>query len=188
MAIFLLIIVGIRVRACYFRYSARPASLLENDTAVQCQTAIHSSDKSRAITGNIAWQGPNAVSPGTPFSKMVDVMGMSHQGYAKVAAWHAAEAGKLLVMTECCSCQTQRGEDADLIADRDPSVAAWDSNEPSRCLSAKVQTSDVYVIGSNMIDRSYVCVCVWVPVLYSLLFNIYVCCISIPTVISTYVT
>jgi len=74
-------------------------TLLKNDTAVQCQLAIHAVDRSRAITGNQAWQGPNAVAPNTPIAKMYDVMGMSHQQAAQVETWHAAEPEKLVVMT-----------------------------------------------------------------------------------------
>ena len=124
-----------------------PGTLLNNDTALGCQQAIHAVDKTRAITGNVAWQysaGHNgsAVDPHTPLSNMLDVMGMSHQGTKQVNSWHDAEPNKLVVMTECCSCETQRGEDADLLAERPQEVAAWDSNENSACVKAKTQVSD----------------------------------------------
>ena len=123
-----------------------PATLLANDTAVQCQTAIHSADTSRAITGNIAWQygasEKSAVAPGTPLSQMVDVMGMSHQKTDKLVDWHAAEPDKLVVMTECCSCPTQRGEDTDLLDTRPPALSVFESNEDAACMSRKTQISN----------------------------------------------
>ena len=123
-----------------------PATLLANDTAVQCQTAIHGADTSRPITGNIAWQygasEKSAVAPGTPLSRMVDVMGMSHQQSDKLVDWHAAEPEKLVVMTECCSCPTQRGEDADLLDSRPPELSVFESNEDAACMSSKTQISN----------------------------------------------
>ena len=78
----------------------------------------------QAITGNMyPMQSTAAVAPGSPISKVFEVMGMSHQGAAQFDAWHAQEPGKLVVATECCSCETQRGEDADLLPYR-PSTTA----------------------------------------------------------------
>ena len=89
-------------------------------------------DKSRSITGNLYSMQGEAVAPGTPISKMLDVMGMSHQTSAVLDRWHEEEPDKLVVMTECCSCETQRGEDADLMARAGPAV--YNSNENSACL------------------------------------------------------
>jgi len=103
--------------------------------------AIHAVDKSRAITGNQAWNGKNAVAPNTPIADMYDVMGMSHQQTAKLDIWHAGEPNKLVVMTECCSCETQRGEDADLLSTRNASYI-YASNEAAACMGQKVAISD----------------------------------------------
>lgn len=116
-------------------------TLLLNETAKQCQAAIHAVDRSRAITGNQAWNGPNAVAPNTPIADMYDVMGMSHQQTAKLDVWHASEPDKLVVMTECCSCETQRGEDADLLSTRNASYI-YASNEAAACLARQVAISD----------------------------------------------
>ena len=67
---------------------------------------------------------------------MYDVMGMSHQGLAQLDIWHAAEPAKLVVMTECCSCETQRGEDADLLSTRNASYI-YASNEAAACLGQR---------------------------------------------------
>lgn len=47
-------------------------------------------------------------------SKYLDVEGFSHGGIATpgAGAVHAAYPGKNYISSECCSCQTQRGEDA----------------------------------------------------------------------------
>jgi hypothetical protein len=122
-----------------------PGSLLGNDTARACQRAIHAVDKSRAITGNMyPMQSANAVAPGSPISQMFDVMGMSHQGATQFDAWHAQEPGKLVVATECCSCETQRGEDADLLPFRSSAAApfVYASNENSICLKEQTQASN----------------------------------------------
>jgi hypothetical protein len=115
--------------------------LLGNDTATQCQKSIHTYDTSRAITGNMAWGGPEAVAPDSAISTMLDVMGMSHQQSAKLDAWHAKRPDKLVVMTECCSCETQRGEDADLLQYQNRSYI-FNSNENSACVQSKTQISN----------------------------------------------
>ena len=121
--------------ACNLKAGCGPGTLLKDDTARKCQEAIHAVDTSRSITGNMYSMQGQAVSPGTPISKMLDVMGMSHQTGAALETWHAAEPDKLVVMTECCSCETQRGEDADLMAFRASTAApfVYNSNENSAC-------------------------------------------------------
>ena len=44
-------------------------------------------------------------------SDALDVMGMSHSRSEAVALFHEMEPDKPLAMTECCSCENQRGED-----------------------------------------------------------------------------
>ena len=43
----------------------------------------------------------------------MQVMGFSHADAATVANFHKNDPTKPLVMSECCSCETQRGEDSD---------------------------------------------------------------------------
>ena len=81
-----------------------------------CAQAFAENDGSRALTGNMGWQGPNATKPLTPISELLDVMGMSHQSAFTLSSFHQAEPFKPIVMTECCSCPTQRSEDQDLVA------------------------------------------------------------------------
>ena len=111
---------------------------------MRAKAAIYAVDGSRAVTGNMGYTSP--VTPGTPMSSMLDVMGMSHASAAAVATWHQQEPGKALVMTECCSCETQRGEDADL----PKSPGATFNNENSGCLRSETQTSNApaYVAGT----------------------------------------
>ena len=78
-------------------------------TWVSCHADAN--DGSRNVGANMGWISP--VSPRTPMSDALDVMGMSHASSAKVEAFHQMEPDKPLAMTECCSCQNQRGEDAD---------------------------------------------------------------------------
>ncbi len=60
--------------------------------------------------------------------------------------WHTAEPDKLVVMTECCSCPTMRGVDADMPAEDDQGM----SDENSHCLQEQVTVSDAlpYVGGT----------------------------------------
>lgn len=67
-------------------------------------------------------------------------MGMSHASYNSALAFHMQEPNKPLVMTECCSCETQRGEDADMSKDWNPTVVY--SNENSGCVREQTQTSN----------------------------------------------
>ena len=48
---------------------------------------------------------------GDLLSKTIDVQGFSHQPRSKVDAAHAAYPDKPIYMSECCSCNTMRGED-----------------------------------------------------------------------------
>ena len=41
-------------------------------------------------------------------------MGCSHCNSNDMETFHVKEPSKPLVMTECCSCESQRGEDGDL--------------------------------------------------------------------------
>ena len=116
-----------------------PGTLLENDTVLRVKEAIVSADASRAVTGNLGWQGPNATRPGTPFDDVMDVVGMSHQSAATLAAFHAASPFKPVAMTECCSCETMRAADADL--PYNTSIVYY-SNEASACLAAETQISN----------------------------------------------
>lgn len=126
-------------------------TLLKGDVAKQCQTAIHAVDKGRAITGNQAWQGPNAVAPKTPIAEMYDVMGMSHQGTAQLNTFHAAMPDKLVVMTECCSTNTQRGEDGDLLNQTNRSYI-FESNEGAADMKRQLMRSDpVSWVGGSFI-------------------------------------
>jgi hypothetical protein len=121
-----------------------PGTLLKDDTAQKCQKAIHALDRDRVITGNLYGMQGEAVAPGTPISSMLDVMGMSHQTGATFDAWHTAEPEKLVVATECCSCETQRGEDADLMPFRSSTASpfVYNSNENSACVMNRTQTSN----------------------------------------------
>lgn len=117
-----------------------PATLLLNDLALAIFQAIDAVDGSRAITANMGWQGRNATAPLTPISFALDVFGMSHQSTATLNTFHATMPYKPLVMSECCSCETQRGEDADL--PRSPNSSVYYSSENSACLAAQTQVSD----------------------------------------------
>lgn len=95
-------------------------------------------------------------------------MGMSHQGAKQFDAWHVQEPGKLLVATECCSCETQRGEDADLLPFR-PSIKApfvYASNENSACLKEQTQASNAvsWVGGTFVYVIMCLCWCVCLSV------------------------
>ncbi len=67
-------------------------------------------------------------------------MGFSHAGGDTIWNFHEQEPAKPLVMSECCSCETQRGEDEDLRAHR--SRSTFCGNENSGHLHGQVSTSD----------------------------------------------
>lgn len=116
-----------------------PGTLLADDVVLSVKEAMVAVDASRAISGNLGWQGPNATRPRQPFDDVVDVVGMSHQSAATLGAFHAASPYKPLAMTECCSCETMRGADADL--PMNTSVVFY-SSEASACLAAQTQVSN----------------------------------------------
>lgn len=117
-----------------------PGTLLAGDLVQRVKEAIVSVDASRAITGNLGWQGVNATRPGTPFDDVMDVMGMSHQSPAVLTAFHAASPFKPVAMTECCSCESMRAADNDIPAN---SSTVYYSNEQSRCLTEQTQVSNL---------------------------------------------
>ena len=75
-----------------------------------------------------------------PMADALDVMGMSHAGTNTLTDFHNREPSKPLVATECCSCGSQRGEDADLQSEWGPNV--FYSGENSECLSSQTTRSD----------------------------------------------
>lgn len=112
-------------------------SLLLNDMVVQAKQAAYANDGSRNVGANtIGWTLPP--DPRTPMSIELDVMGLSHAGSNTIDAFHNAEPDKPLVATECCSCETQRGEDGDLLHD----ATVFYTNENSECLSSQTTRSD----------------------------------------------
>jgi hypothetical protein len=107
------------------------------EPAYDFKIATYAYDGSRAAGANMGWLSP--MTP-TNMSAILDVMGFSHAGGNTIQAFHEAEPGKPLVMTECCSCETQRGEDADLKSIWSPSV--FYSDENSDCVHGQTQTSN----------------------------------------------
>ncbi len=126
-------------------FGCGPGTLLADGIGSKTRDAIRAVDKTRAITGNMGWQSQQSVAPGSPISTDVfDVMGVSHQSSMVLDAWHASKPDKLIVMTECCSCPTQRGEDSDIVPFR-PSTSApfvYNGNENSDCVNTTSQRSN----------------------------------------------
>ena len=111
-------------------------SLLSGDLVERAKEAAYTFDGSRAVGANMGWISP--VRPRTPMSDALDVMGTSHVSYEQLFEFHRTEPGKSLVMTECCSCQTQRGEDDDLNHTSD----VYFSSLNGGCLAAQTQVSN----------------------------------------------
>jgi hypothetical protein len=99
------------------------------EPALDFRLAAYANDGSRSFSANMGWLSPTHP---TNMSDLLDVMGFSHPDYGTVLAFHQQEPGKPLVANECCSCETQRGEDNDLKPDWNPTV--YFSNENSGCL------------------------------------------------------
>lgn len=122
--------------------------LLDNDLVLAVKSSLDAFDGSRAMTGNMGWQSPQAVEAGTPISDVFDVMGMSHQSLHTLEAYHAAAPFKAVVMSECCSCETQRGEDADLLLSRNVSTVYFSSDD-NGCFERETQWSNTpYAVGT----------------------------------------
>ena len=66
---------------------------------VWAKEVSYSNDGSRNVGANMGWISP--VTPRTPMSDALDVMGMSHESSEKVALFHELEPDKPLAMTEC---------------------------------------------------------------------------------------
>jgi hypothetical protein len=120
-------------------------SLLEGDLVEQCKQAAYVNDGEKSVGANMGWISP--VYPGTPMSTALDVMGCSHCGNEDMLKFHEKEPSKPLVMTECCSCENQRGEDADQPHN---STLVHYNNEVAGCLADQVGVSDLteYVAGT----------------------------------------
>lgn len=120
-------------------------TLLAGDLVERAKEASYASDGSRSVGANIGWISP--VSPRTQISDVLDVMGMSHVGADDLVKFHAIEPEKPLVMTECCSCQNQRGEDADQPHNQ---TTVHYASEVAGCLWEETRGSDVleYVAGT----------------------------------------
>lgn len=77
----------------------------------------------------------------------LDVQGFSHRSGSTFDEFHNANPDKPMMATECCSCMSQRGEDADLTPD---SQAAANASRPGlfynnliqECTASQVLDSD----------------------------------------------
>jgi beta-galactosidase/beta-glucuronidase len=120
-------------------------TLLAGDLVERAKEASYSNDGSRNVGANMGWISP--VAPRTPMSDALDVMGMSHASSSSVQAFHEMEPDKPLAMTECCSCQNQRGEDADQPHNK---TRVHYTSEVAGCLEKQTSTSDdpEYVAGT----------------------------------------
>jgi beta-galactosidase/beta-glucuronidase len=120
-------------------------SLLEGNLVEQCKQAAYVADGTRLVGANMGWISP--VYPGTPMSTALDVMGCSHCGNDDMLKFHEKEPTKPLVMTECCSCENQRGEDAD--QPHNETLVHY-NDEVAGCLADQVGVSDLteYVGGT----------------------------------------
>eukprot|EP00755_Sulcionema_specki_P011606 Sspe_Gene.49409::Locus_26619_Transcript_1_1_Confidence_1.000_Length_2869::g.49409::m.49409/K01190/lacZ; beta-galactosidase len=72
-------------------------------------------DPDRATAANMNGNGPSA---------FIDIQGLSHQGEKSFEKWHSEDPAKPLVLSECCSCTTNRMDSRTL-----PSCIA-DQNSP----------------------------------------------------------
>ena len=78
-------------------------------------------DGTRPVTGNMCVQWGSCpteeqylTGKDNNMSQILDIQGFSHVPAWFFADYHAVWPNKPLVASECCSCETQRGEDSDL--------------------------------------------------------------------------
>jgi len=72
--------------------------------ATYFRQAVYEEDGTRGFGANMGWRSP--ITP-SPMSAELDIMGFSHAKSSAVASYHAAKPLQPLVMSECCSCETQ---------------------------------------------------------------------------------
>lgn len=106
-----------------------------SEPAYDFKIAAYDVDGSRSVGANMGWLSPTTP---TNMSDILDVMGFSHAGSDVIQKFHEEDPTKPLVMSECCSCETQRAEDHDL--PHNPTVFYDDEN--SGCVSGQSQTSN----------------------------------------------
>jgi beta-galactosidase/beta-glucuronidase len=76
-------------------------------------------------------------------SNTVDVQGFSHSKREKLDACHSALPSKPIFMSECCSCNTMRGEDEGCETEHDNPHSPCDQKAfNGRCLEQLVNASD----------------------------------------------
>lgn len=132
-----------RTHASIFAYSlcneagCGDGGLLVNDTVIAAKQAAYDADGSRVVGANMGWLSPTT--PKTPMSDALDLMGFSHAATGTISQFHQMEPAKPLVMSECCSCETQRGEDDDQPRHNS---SVYYSNFNAPCLAQQVGTSD----------------------------------------------
>jgi beta-galactosidase/beta-glucuronidase len=107
----------------------------QTEPAYDFKVISYSEDGSHAVGANMGWLSP--ITP-TNMSDVLDVMGFSHASYESIANFHELEPMKPLVMSECCSCETQRGEDSDM----PHNSSVYFDNENSGCVAQQTQTSN----------------------------------------------
>jgi len=62
-------------------------------------------DGTRPVLGNMVGDQPEG-----PLSNLTDVQGFSHAGFGTLQSYHETYPSKPIFESECCSCNTQRGE------------------------------------------------------------------------------
>ncbi len=92
-------------------------------------------DGSRATTANMFLD--QVMSDGNA-TAILDVQGFSHQSSAAFETFHARYPEKPIMATECCSCESQRGEDGDLPRTADAYWSSWTQS----CTQDQVQTTN----------------------------------------------
>ena len=130
------------------------------------KTAAEELDGTRAVTGNMCvnWgscpleaqfldKHPNST---FQMPQILDVQGFSHVNSQIFSDYHKAWPLKPLVASECCSCLTQRGEDADVTAYVNPkapgNATVFYSSLNADCVREQTQWSD----GLDFVSGSFV--------------------------------
>ena len=102
----------------------------EEDIAIEFKKVSYKEDMYRPVTGNMN------VNIGDGLTSQVDVQGMSHQTGDVFDTFHSKFPTKPTIGSECCSCDTQRGEDfPDSSNPSRPTI----SNFNADCLSAQTE-------------------------------------------------
>jgi hypothetical protein len=123
----------------YFSFCNEAGCSGATQPALDFKLVAEAEDGSRATTMNYFWRDVE-VSPNA--SAIIDLQGFSHDGGGGFDAFHARYPEKPLVASECCSCESQRGEDSDINHNTTGNGTVTHTSFTQSCTASQSQVSN----------------------------------------------